>query len=228
MNKIIALILATLATSTVVTETKTVVTKIHEDDQITAKVSYNGNTKETTIHGYDFEIPITLHEEIPTQKVVGKFASKFEDVDGNTYYQFKSNDNSVWWALTAKEIGFTPSTEREYVLLYCDNGTTTENKPCDCIAELECECEVYDDVLLGVFKTTEKTNVYPHTMVVTEIDTKSDLVTATDFTGHEWSFYGIEDWHIGDICSCIMNDNGTESVKDDVITNIKYNGNIGG
>ena len=135
---------------------KAITTKIHEDDQITVLVNYNGTVKERTVHGYDFNIPVKLSEEIPTQKAQGKFSCGFEDLDGQTYYQFKSNDDSVWWAVTEKEIGFKPTTEKEYVLLYCDNGTTIKNKPCDCIPEWECECEVYDDILLGVFEREGK------------------------------------------------------------------------
>lgn len=85
---------------------------------------------------------------------VGKFSEPFEasDINGNTgtYYQFKSNDNETWWMLSAEEIGFVPNGNTEYVLTYDNNGTTKENKPCDCDPELDCECEVYDDVLLSV------------------------------------------------------------------------------
>lgn len=77
---------------------------------------------------------------------VGKFSEPFEatDTNGNetTLYQFKSNDNEVWWQLTTEEIGFVPNGDTEYVLKYDNNGTTNT---CDC-----CECEVYDDVLLSV------------------------------------------------------------------------------
>lgn len=130
---------------------KTLVTQIHEDDQITILTKYNGRVKERKIHGYDFEIPILLAEEIPTQKAHGKFTNTFLDVDGKTYYQFKSRDDSVWWVLTKEEIGFIPSLEEEYVLLYCNNGTTSENKHCDCLTKWDCECEVYDDVFFGIF-----------------------------------------------------------------------------
>lgn len=85
---------------------------------------------------------------------VGKFGEYFEatDTNGNTnmYYQFKSNDNETWWLLTEEEIGFVPDEYAEYVLTYDNNGTTKENKPCDCDPELDCECEVYDDVLIRV------------------------------------------------------------------------------
>ena len=74
------------------------------------------------------------------------------DINGNvdTYYQFKSNDNEVWWLLTAKEIGFIPNGNTEYTLTYDNNGTTKEKKPCDCAPEFECECEVYDDEFVSL------------------------------------------------------------------------------
>ena len=68
-------------------------------------------------------------------------------------------------------------------------------------------------------------NNYPHTMTVTELKTAEDLVAVTDAVGHTWEFKGIEDWQIGDICSCIMNDNGTEQVEDDIIVDKRYDGN---
>ena len=80
---------------------------------------------------------------------VGKFYGNYEATDANgkanIYYQFKSNDNEVWWALTAEEIGFIPNENIEYTLTYNNNGTTKANKPCDC-----CECEVYDDVFVSL------------------------------------------------------------------------------
>lgn len=152
MKTLITIILT--LTMTVSTNYKTLVTKIHEDDQITVLVNYNGRVKENIIHGYDFNIPIKLSEEIPTEATQGKFSEGFEDLDGR-YYQFKSNDNSVWWVLTESEIGFRPSTEKEYILLYCDNGTTAENKDCGCLPEWDCECEVYDDIFLGIFEAEE-------------------------------------------------------------------------
>lgn len=86
--------------------------------------------------------------------IVGKFYGNIEgtDTNGNTdiYYQFKSNDDEVWWLFTAKEIGFVPNTNTEYTLTYNTNGTTRVNNPCDCTPELECECEVYDDEFVGI------------------------------------------------------------------------------
>ena len=86
-----------------------------------------------------------------TETVVGTFPFVVEATDNNgneqTLYQFRSNDNDVWWQLTAEEIGFVPNANQEYVLTYDNNGTTKANKTCDCE---QCECEVYDDILLSV------------------------------------------------------------------------------
>ena len=71
---------------------------------------------------------------------------------------------------------------------------------------------------------TSKGDIYPDTMTVTGIDTEADVVTLTTSSGHMYQFYGVEDWQIGDICSCIMNDNGTETIEDDIIVDTKYSG----
>lgn len=82
-------------------------------------------------------------------------------------------------------------------------------------------------IALVVISTTScGAEIYPRTMVVTEINEEADVVTLTDAVGFEWEFYGVEDWAIGDICSCIMNDNGTENIEDDEIVKTRYNGNI--
>ena len=156
MSKVIALIMALTLAVAPTTEGKTVVTKIHEDDQITVETNYNGKAKERMIHGYDFNIPIRLHENIPTEMVVGRFTSKFTELDGETYYQFKSYDDTVWWALSENDLGFAPTLHKEYALVYCNNGTTKENKGCDCLPEWECECEVYDDVFIEIFEEEKK------------------------------------------------------------------------
>lgn len=90
------------------------------------------------------------------QTVNGRFylATEMQDMEGNieTLYQFRSDDDSVWWLLSAEEISFIPQLlYQEYSLTYDNNGTTPEHKPCDCSPEYECECEVYDDEFLGIF-----------------------------------------------------------------------------
>lgn len=107
----------------------------------------------TTIYAWGM-LAFQPETESETIETTGKFYNNLEmkDINGNedTYYQFKSNDNEVWWLLTEEEIGHIPNRNTEYVLTYDNNGTTKENKPCDCDPELDCECEVYDDVLLSV------------------------------------------------------------------------------
>lgn len=155
MKTIIAIIL-TLGMASA-TNYNVVLTEIYEDDQIKISVSYDGNVKEKIMHSYDFNNldELRLSKEIEAEKSVGKFTKGFKDIDGNTYYQFKSNDDSTWWTLTETEIGFKPSAEKEYVLLYSNNGTTAEGKPCDCLPEWECECEVYDDIFFGIFESND-------------------------------------------------------------------------
>ena len=107
----------------------------------------------TTIYAWGM-LAFQPETESETIETVGKFYNNLDmkDINGNedTYYQFKSNDNETWWLLTEEEIGHIPNENTEYVLTYNNNGTTKENKPCDCDPELDCECELYDDVLLSV------------------------------------------------------------------------------
>jgi len=67
-------------------------------------------------------------------------------------------------------------------------------------------------------------SLYPMTGIVTEVDRKNDIVTIKDFNGNLWEFKGCEDWEENDICSCIMNNKGTENIKDDEIIKVKYSG----
>ena len=71
-------------------------------------------------------------------------------MDGNEYYQFKSYDDTVWWALTTEEIGFVPEANKEYTLVYYDNDTNAENYVCDIEKDHNCECFVYDDIFLKI------------------------------------------------------------------------------
>ena len=74
--------------------------------------------------------------------------------------------------------------------------------------------------------TKANEELYPRTMVVSEIDVGSDTVVLTDSVGFVWEFRGVEDWQVGDICSCIMDTSGTENIEDDIIVDTKYNGQI--
>jgi hypothetical protein len=91
----------------------------------------------------------------------GEFYTEFDALNCETeatehFYQFRSDDDSVWWMLTAEEIGYIPECGKKYALTYDDKGTTTGNKTCDCLPEWECECEVYDDEFIKIEESEEK------------------------------------------------------------------------
>lgn len=65
---------------------------------------------------------------------------------------------------------------------------------------------------------------YPMSTVVCQVDYEADTVVCSDFNENLWCFYGCEDWETGDICSMIMWDKNTESIEDDVILVIRYDG----
>lgn len=65
---------------------------------------------------------------------------------------------------------------------------------------------------------------YPQAYIVTEVDYATDMVEITSTTGFVYTFYGTEDWIVGDLCSCIMFDNGTENITDDIIVTCRYSG----
>lgn len=91
----------------------------------------------------DFNYPIAEGKQFPISTAIGSF----EWLDGRNWYQFKSYDNTVWWALTTDSIGFVPEANKTYILTYYNNGTTDCT---ECAEEFECECEVYDDIFIAV------------------------------------------------------------------------------
>ena len=64
-------------------------------------------------------------------------------------------------------------------------------------------------------------NIYPVAGVVTEVDRETDTVTFSTY-GNAFSFYGCEDWEVGDGIAAIMSDNGTEEIYDDEIISVRY------
>jgi len=80
-------------------------------------------------------------------------------------------------------------------------------------------------VLIALCATlTANAEIYPETAKVVEIDYDTDTVTVETFTGFLFTFYGCEDWMVGDCASLIMEDNGTELVYDDEIIMAQYGG----
>ena len=64
------------------------------------------------------------------------------------FLQLRDGSGFVQGVVVKEEVGEEPC--GKYLLVFDDKGTTTENKPCDCPTEYECECEVYDDELIAV------------------------------------------------------------------------------
>lgn len=68
-------------------------------------------------------------------------------------------------------------------------------------------------------------HTYPETAVITEIDESTETITVTCANGNRFSFRSApEDWFPGDLVSMTMHDNGTETVEDDRILQIRYSG----
>lgn len=66
---------------------------------------------------------------------------------------------------------------------------------------------------------------YPQAFVVYEIDRENDLVTVESATGMLYAFYGVSDYEVGDIVSCIMFNGFTgKTVLDDAIVSARYTG----
>lgn len=87
--------------------------------------------------------------------VEGSFYGEIEMINNHTleketWYQFQSDDNAIWWRLSREEIGHIPDNKTKYILIYNDNGTTAENKPCNCASYIDCECELYDDKFIHI------------------------------------------------------------------------------
>ena len=66
--------------------------------------------------------------------------------------------------------------------------------------------------------------IYPQTMVVTDVDYATDIVTIETSTGFTYEFYGAEDYTEGDLVSCIMYNNKTTNISDDVILTVRWSG----
>ena len=93
-------------------------------------------------------------EDLEVDTAVGTFSddnfkATLPSGEEEYYYQFKSDDNEVWWCLTEEEMGFVPEIGKKYIVAYYQNGTTKDNH--ECPEEYECDCYCYDDIFLGVY-----------------------------------------------------------------------------
>ena len=65
-------------------------------------------------------------------------------------------------------------------------------------------------------------NLYAEAGIVTELDYTTDMVTFMDARGMCWSFYGVEDWQVGDLLCAILYDAGTIDPLDDAVIGATY------
>ena len=71
-------------------------------------------------------------------------------------------------------------------------------------------------------------HIRPLCGIVIEVNYEYNYIAIEDFTGNVWEWEGVEDWQEGDIAAMIMDDNGTESIFDDIILDIQYCGTLEG
>jgi hypothetical protein len=84
--------------------------------------------------------------------------------------------------------------------------------------------ENQDDYSVYEVVAVDKKNFYPRSGIITEID---DDITVTCSNGNKYNFKTeVEDWMVGDICSMLILDKGTETVADDTVIDAWYDGYI--
>lgn len=80
-------------------------------------------------------------------------------------------------------------------------------------------------IQLGGNPFIEECQVYPMSATVVDIYENYNCVEFEDKNGNTWLWDDIEDWEIGDNVALIMYNNmTTDSIYDDVILTIKYEG----
>ena len=127
-----------------------------EGDYAVVEFSKGETTKMLDILSGDINGGVSEGMGIPVISAEGKFYGDTICTDGkgvtDTYYQFKSDDDKVWWILNADEIGHIPNINDKYTLYYTDNATVKETQVCDCLPEWDCECYLYDDIFFHIEK----------------------------------------------------------------------------
>lgn len=76
----------------------------------------------------------------------------------------------------------------------------------------------------GISAAIAAGGMYPTTCIITDVNEVSDVVTMSTCEGFEYQFEGIEDYFEGDLVSCIMFNNFTPDIADDVIISQQYTG----
>lgn len=78
----------------------------------------------------------------------------------------------------------------------------------------------------SAYFTIQKQNsrYYALTTIVQTVDSENDTIVIKDSKGNTWTFSGIENWKVNDICSCLMDNKGTTPIYDDSIISTSYGG----
>lgn len=71
---------------------------------------------------------------------------------------------------------------------------------------------------------TANLGFYPVSAQVIEADYNTNTWAIVDTRDHVWELDEPEDWMVGDNCSCIFCDNGTEDITDDIPVIVWYVG----
>ena len=66
--------------------------------------------------------------------------------------------------------------------------------------------------------------IYPDVMIVVDLDREHDVVMVETSTGQDFTFYGCEDYAIGDLVGVLMYSNMTDDVRDDHVLRAQYSG----
>lgn len=82
----------------------------------------------------------------------------------------------------------------------------------------------------SIITPTER-GIYSKSYLVSEINyiesENCDLITITDINGNEYEFYSdSEDWEVGDIAACTVDNKGTVTIKDDIIVFAAFSGTV--
>lgn len=67
---------------------------------------------------------------------------------------------------------------------------------------------------------------YPNGGMVIDLIYEDDIVVFEDGAGLTWSFFGIEDYEVGDLVACIFWDADTPNIFDDEILDVRYIGYV--
>ena len=83
-------------------------------------------------------------------------------------------------------------------------------------------------IALIIMATYMSNNFHARTAMITEINEENNIITMTCGNGNMFEVsMEIEDFMVGDLCSMIMYDYGTEYVDDDKVVSVWYEGYLG-